>query len=456
MNERADGSAEEGRVRPEEEKKWDQRTDRMTFEVKTGEATKLSVWTDSVRNAFRKQAGKAKLLEAYDKAAKHWTERVWYCRNQRWMQATKAGKLAARAGNFKEEETWGKECFERLEQEDLGKPATDTWSTDFLVREGVGREELGSWLKNKVIPWKRRRRLIQTVTNTFPCGVWLHKIGYRATAGCRLCLRIREERGENSQEAVQAESIGHIQSAGCLGQSEVVTAAHNRCIRDLLRDIQTHKKKSSGLTMLTLESEQTIGKLWEQEECGGICPKQELWEAAKETEMSIPLQKQEDEGPATEQDYEERFWRRRLDGIALDRTGRKCYPIEFKRKRDQRRTYEEQATEVAEKQYESLLTGLQAVGKQRGWEIKQIIFVGGTCGSVGEDVFNQNMKLLEVVESKWSAIRQKLARRLLEEHDKVLRSYFAQIYGGESQVGGRQGPEGKGPGREHLGLNVYA
>ena len=121
------------------------------------------------------------------------------------------------------------------------------------------------------------------------------------------CLRIREERGKNSQGEVQAESIGHIQSAGCLGQSEVVTAAHNRCIRDLLRDIQTHTKKSSGLIMLTLESEQTIGKLWEQEECEEICPKQELWEAAKETEMSIPLQKQEDEGPAVEQDYEERF-----------------------------------------------------------------------------------------------------------------------------------------------------
>jgi len=75
------------------------------------------------------------------------------------------------------------------------------------------------------------------------------------------CLRIREERGKNSQGEVQAESIGHIQSAGCLGQSEVVTAAHNRCIRDLLRDIQTHTKKSSGLIMLTLESEQTIGKL---------------------------------------------------------------------------------------------------------------------------------------------------------------------------------------------------
>jgi len=66
-----------------------------------------------------------------------------------------------------------------------------------------------------------------------------------------------------------------------------------------------------------------LASSWEQEECGEIYPKQELWEAAKETEMSIPLQKQEDEGPAVEQDYEERFWRRRLDGIALDRAGRK-------------------------------------------------------------------------------------------------------------------------------------
>jgi len=53
------------------------------------------------------------------------TER-WYCQNQRWMQPTKAGKLAARTGKFKEEETWGKGCFKRLEQEDLGKPATNT------------------------------------------------------------------------------------------------------------------------------------------------------------------------------------------------------------------------------------------------------------------------------------------------------------------------------------------
>ena len=49
----------------------------MTFEVRKGNTIVRSVWTYSVRNAFRKQAGWAKLQEARAAAAKHWTERVW-------------------------------------------------------------------------------------------------------------------------------------------------------------------------------------------------------------------------------------------------------------------------------------------------------------------------------------------------------------------------------------------
>ena len=56
------------------------------------------------------------------------------------------------------------------------------------------------------------------------------------------------------------------------------------------------------------------------------------------------------------------------------------------------------------------------------------------------------MKALEVLESKWDLIRQKLVRRLLEEQDKVLRSYFAQKGGARSQRG--EGIHGKG--REHV------
>jgi hypothetical protein len=39
------------------------------------------------------------------------------------------------------------------------------------------------------------------------------------------------------------------------------------------------------------------------------------------------------------------------------------------------------------------------------------------------------MKSLGDLESKWDPIRKKLVRRLLEEQDKVLRSYFAQKEG---------------------------
>jgi hypothetical protein len=54
----------------------------MTFEVRKGDTTVHSVWTNSVCNAFRKQVGQAKLQEARAAAARHWTERVWYRHNQ--------------------------------------------------------------------------------------------------------------------------------------------------------------------------------------------------------------------------------------------------------------------------------------------------------------------------------------------------------------------------------------
>jgi hypothetical protein len=81
---------------------------------------------------------------------------------------------------------------------------------------------------------------------------------------------------------------------------------------------------------------------------------------------------------------------------------------------------------VAQEQYTSLLTGLQAIGQVKEWKVQQIVFVGGTCGSVHVESFNKNMKALGVLESKWDPIRKKLLRRLLEEQDNVLRSYFAQ------------------------------
>ncbi len=73
------------------------------------------------------------------------------------------------------------------------------------------------------------------------------KYGYKKTAECTLCKKAHEESGSSWNRGLPEETIGHIQSAGCLGQKEVVIAAHNACIRELLQEVdgreggQTHE-----------------------------------------------------------------------------------------------------------------------------------------------------------------------------------------------------------------------
>ena len=55
------------------------------------------------------------------------------------------------------------------------------------------------------------------------------------------------------------------------------------------------------------------------------------------------------------------------DGVGLDTVNKEFLAIEFKRTQDTRSNYEEKAIAVAQEQYTSLLTGLQAVGQVKGW-----------------------------------------------------------------------------------------
>jgi hypothetical protein len=78
--------------------------------------------------------------------------------------------------------------------------------------------------------------------------------------------------------------------------------------------------------------------------------------------------------------------------------------------------------------------------------VQQIVFVGGTYGSIHVESFSRKIKALGVLESKWDPIHKKLVRRLLEEQGKVLWSYFAQQGGTRSKGGNR----GNCKGREHV------
>ena len=109
--------------------------------------------------------------------------------------------------------------------------------------------------------------MLQVVTGTFPCGQQLEKYSYKEKAECTLCKKAHEESGSSWKGELPKETIGHIQSAGCLGQKEVVTAVHNACIRELLQAVDMHGKTDRHMKLLTIEKESRLDTLWDQEQC---------------------------------------------------------------------------------------------------------------------------------------------------------------------------------------------
>ena len=87
--------------------------------------------------------------------------------------------------------------------------------------------------------------------------------------------------------------------------------------------------------------------------------------------MKIPWKEVHEGLSVSDDQYQERFWRRRQDGIGLDTVNREFLAIEFKRTQDMRSNYVEKATAVAQEQYSSLLEGLRAVGQVKGWQAQQ-------------------------------------------------------------------------------------
>jgi hypothetical protein len=55
---------------------------------------------------------------------------------------------------------------------------------------------MGKWMPNEAVPWKRRRRWLQTIAGIFPCGKWLHKIRKRPDDLCARCAKVEKKHVE--------------------------------------------------------------------------------------------------------------------------------------------------------------------------------------------------------------------------------------------------------------------
>ena len=292
--------------------------------------------------------------------------------------------------------------------------------------------------------------MLQLVTNSFPCSANVHR---HQRNPCALCKTVLEKAGRPVPSQLPDETVSHIQSVECIAQREAVTKAHNDSIKALMDDVIKHGKRDRALEFVTLDSEHTLRTLWANTRCAEVCDAEALWQAAEPYERAA--REQEDIGSDTtmNEDMAEHFWRKRPDGVALDHESKVCYLIQFKRTGDRWPDYRQRAEKRAEheRQYSSLVQGLNQAGQSRGWAVQQVIFVGGMCGSVDASKFNSNMGALQVAPNHWVDIRNRHAQKLLEVSERVLRSYYSCKYGTIRSACA----QGSNLGPEHVGQDVY-
>jgi hypothetical protein len=272
-------------------------------------------------------------------------------------------------------------------------------------------------------------------------------IGARTSPGCELCKR--ERNTDSGATNIPVETLAHIQSAGCKAQKKSVIGAHNRCWKYLVDAITTHGEAKRDLEFIGGDKDRQLKKLWTETRIGSVLPWDDIEDEAERllesdrvtghTSKDTHADQDLGDGQGVELDEtdpsnEVIFGRRRPDSIAVDWNNKVLHVLEFKRTSDQRHTYRERGESRARAQHDVLVRSLEKVAEEaeaenRGWKIKLIIFVGGTCGSVHTQTFNSNLKDLGVVESKRNIIRKGLVHELLNAQDTVLCSYFAQRSG---------------------------
>ena len=282
------------------------------------------------------------------------------------------------------------------------------------------------------IPWHRRRHMIQAVAGIFPCNAWLKKIGRHATGECDLCKRLwwKKVLGCGAPDTVPQETLGHIQSAYCLGQQEVVTEAHNRC-RDFILSIAA---KASGNVIASGQPEADMKTLWQNSAC-----LQQLGSWITVANAAVNASGQNSPNDQTEAQIAA-LSRQRFDGVITNAPQREVIILEVKRTSDRSPDYWREGQRRAHEQYGDLIQALRDILRPMRWTLKFVPIVVGTK-SINVAEWNKGMKDLRVPEGQRDKARQQCMQILLDAHDLIIRSYWAQKHGEEDGLAAAVGQQ---------------
>ena len=277
-----------------------------------------------------------------------------------------------------------------------------------------------------------------------------------------------------AEDQLADETVGHITSARCVGQSAAATAAHNRCVRAVMQALGAEADGSKGRTVLTEEGEQEMTTLWSKEELREIVSWEQVQIMAQQARRARLNQRQEDEAglqvaemtglacslcmapgcisnwrgasgavvccqctdqTASRQGRDlmcERCWtakigRQRFDGVAIDihSKPKRLLIVEVKRMSDRQEDYWLQGAELAEQQYADLCEGIRG-SLPPTWECRFVPIILGSM-AIQERAFEEAMQQLGITKAGGRALMGTLMNILLEEQDKMLRSFQAQL-----------------------------
>jgi hypothetical protein len=306
--------------------------------------------------------------------------------NHNWRSDAPAKWDMLATGKWIQKAAWNRWVTKSERDQPHKTPITSTWTADFLTREGEGHKEIGDWLRDKAVPWKARRRLLQTNAGVFPCEVRLQRWGKNPDGICELCKRCRELGLKLLGGKPARDTTGHLQISVCRLQVPVATGAHYHvtCFqwvqddmgkaRSICRDwefvskgteISLGKFVSEFFTSLTLDLQTVVVSTEDTDE---------IWESAKEEAMEKINGREisragADSPMVVETEVEKSFWLSRTDGWVINRKTKKIVLLEFKRTSDCGESFYEDMWRVADTQHAPIITGLRALTGERGWHI---------------------------------------------------------------------------------------
>jgi len=190
-----------------------------------------------------------------------------------------------------------------------------------------------------------------------------------------------------------------------------------------------------------------MSTLWRREEFLRICSKEELAEKAQDIEVTIPVKKSQEAryNLNPESFFVNRFWGRRLDGVAINEALKIVYILEFKRSADRDKGFLDVKEAEANEQHKSIIGALKAAAPE--WEFEQINFVVGNHRSVVESDFYTKLKKLDVQAGKKDRLFADHVTQVCEAHNRVIVSFLQQVQGGTRPTVERS--------RENIGHSVH-